>query len=796
MSFLAEDDDGVAIRPHLRKVRDGGRSGVRRGSGLSGSLLNKWNFAEGSRAAVFKKIASGGTHNRNQMRRQMDYINTKAQYTFGFSDALSDDRRQSEASLEAIADSWEASWRGAPRNGHTSHLLISFPPDTASRDAAAIAEEMCERAFGGEKEFADDRWEYIAALHTDRSHPHVHVLVNNRGVENGSWFYLSNKLEAPFTYQGFRNLMVSVAQEYGVQLEATTRYARGDLQYSPSSAQWRKGREPGQRALSDRVLGMLIDEADEWGEVATVAKMVGNARVAEVAERMIQGIATQSPISRKDFEMVLENVETAGDFEAAVKGWVDDVRDTVLTLPPDMQGKHFAEIDGVLSDMKRDYGLVIEVEGIAHPGPMANSLHADGDLLARRAEDYVPEGRDIGRETLAAAVDMFSAGVSDEDEIRKFENAKLANRQAAIISEVEKGVIAQFDGEANEFTKFEPLVTGRDGITLNGTNVCVKAELGIAFTVLANEREGGGLSVEDQRRADALLRDTAHRYGEQMRDGLVREDTREFKPHEHEDFENYSAQVKQFEQDRLREFDEAIRPYDRQEVTILSEGRIRDYTMSLRAVELANVDYSFEARPGAVADFWQKFEELSGDAGIDWQYAEGVFENDLLSDDQKREVLSSAVDPERGSKISADEMFDRVQELRGEMRANIMTPDRDYLRSFMQRLTEREYPSAAPEFANRESEREYAAALRAEFGTRGFERMAEGDYRDLESITPNRLHQRELAASVLAMAERPEHAAKFDLSREQIAQGYAAADEPHKAQRALGQSSTGDDFSL
>ena len=48
----------------------------------------------------------------------------------------------------------------------------------------------------------------------------------------------------------------------------------------------------------------------------------------------------------------------------------------------------------------------------------------------------------------------------------------------------------------------------------------------------------------------------------------------------------------------------------------------------------------------------------------------------------------------------------------------------------------------------------------------------------------------------MAMAERPEHTAKFDLSREQIAQGYAAADEPHKARRVLSQSSTGDDFSL
>ena len=290
-------------------------------------------------------------------------------------------RREPDAALSAIADRWEPGWRGTPKNGHTSHLLISFPPDTAPRDAAAIAEEMCERAFGGEKEFADDRWEYIAALHTDRTHPHVHVLVNNRGVENGSWFYLSNRLDAPFTYQGFRNLMVSVAQDYGVHLEATTRYERGDLRYSPSSAQWRQGRAPGHRALTDRVLGMLIDEADEWGEVAKAAKMVGNARVAEVAERMVQGLATRSPMSRKELDMVLETVETPEDFEAAIRGWAERMRDKVLDLPPAMQGKHFTAIGSFLDDVKQDYGVVVEVEGIAHPGPMANSLHADGDLL-------------------------------------------------------------------------------------------------------------------------------------------------------------------------------------------------------------------------------------------------------------------------------------------------------------------------------------------------------------------------------------------------------------------------------
>lgn len=606
----------------------------------------------------------------------MDYINKKAQYSFGFSEALTDETRQSQATLDAIADTWEPGWSGTPKNGHTSHLLMSFPPDTAPRDVAAIAEEICERAFGGEKEFADDRWEYVAALHTDRTHPHVHVLVNNRGIENGTWFYLSNRIEAPFTYQGFRNLMVSVAQDYGVPLEATTRYERGDLQYSPSSAQWRRQEEPGYRAKTDRLLGMLIEEAEEWGEVAKAARLVGHERVAEVAHRMIEGIASFDPMSREELDMIFGKVETPEDFATAVRGWAEEVRDTVLTLPPEMQQRHFAEMDGVLSDLKRDYGLVVEIEGIEHPGPIADSLHVDRDLLTRRAEDYLPEKSGIDRATLASAVEMFSDGLRTDDEIR----------QRAL-----------------------------------------------------------DIEVEALRRSGADAPEIAGRLPE---------------------------------------------------IEAVATRREPDYRTALAAVELANVDYSFEARSGAVADFWQAFGALSERAGIDREFAKGVFENDLLSDTQKRGVLFSAVDSTRAPELAAEEMFDAVQDARAGMRANLMTPDRDYLRSFLQRLTEREYPSAAPEFANPESEREYAAALRAEFGAKGLARIAEGDYRDLEAITPNRLHQRELAGSIMALAERSGHADKLGLSRAQIAAGYAAADEPEKAQRVLGQSNLGDDFSL
>ena len=385
--------------------------------------------------------------------------------------------------------------------------------------------------------------------------------------------------------------------------------------------------------------------------------------------------------------MVLENVETAEDFEAAVKGWAEEVRDTVLTLPLEMQGKHYAAINGVLNDLKRDYGLVVEIDGIEHPGPMANSLHANAQLLRDRAAEYHPNGNfglapdDRGWDetfdrTMDRAVEMFSAGIHTDEDI---------SRRA-------------FEYEMEDMRRLE-----YDRTAIGG---------------------------------------------------------------------------------RLLEIENA------------AKDREPDYRTALGAVELANEDYSYEARPGAVADFWRRFGALSENAGIDRDVAQGVFENDLLTDAQKIGVLSAAVDPASGPKISAVQMFEEVQGARREMRANMMTPDSAYLALFMQRLTEREYPSAAPEFANRENEREYAAALRAEFGAKGLERMAGGDYRDLAAITPNRLHQRELAASVMAIAERPEHAGKLGLTRAQIAQGYEAADEPHKARRVLGLGSTGDEYSL
>lgn len=65
---------------------------------------------------------------------------------------------------------WEDAWSGEPKNGHTTHLLLSFPADLSPKKALRIAEDWAFEMFQSGTH-VDDQWSYVAALHTDRDHP-------------------------------------------------------------------------------------------------------------------------------------------------------------------------------------------------------------------------------------------------------------------------------------------------------------------------------------------------------------------------------------------------------------------------------------------------------------------------------------------------------------------------------------------------------------------------------------------------------------------------------------------------
>ena len=187
--------------------------------------------AAGSRAAVFKLIPRGGCRTTQQLHGQLEYLLGKA-------DAVLDSRGiyEQEGSLSsedalAAAERWSQDWHGKTRTGQTSHMLMSFPAGTDTAAVRAISERICERFFEG-------RYDYIAAIHTDRDHPHTHIVVNRRGFD-GDLFTL--RVGTEYSYQSFKEAMVEIAAEHGIALEASQRLERGIIHRAPTVAQYRAG---------------------------------------------------------------------------------------------------------------------------------------------------------------------------------------------------------------------------------------------------------------------------------------------------------------------------------------------------------------------------------------------------------------------------------------------------------------------------------------------------------------------------------------------------------------------------
>ena len=133
--------------------------------------------------------------------------------------------------------------------------------------------------------------------------------------------------------------------------------------------------------------------------------------------------------------------------------------------------------------------------------------------------------------------------------------ADMSDRE--IVADIDRGVREQFDGRADEYSRFEALSVERNqaGGVVNG------AAMGAAFTTLAESRNDADVMTADQRRIDAYLRDTADLYGEHMRDGLARDNQPETDRLNDPDYERDGVQAREFSDARVREFDNAIRPY-------------------------------------------------------------------------------------------------------------------------------------------------------------------------------------------------------------------------------------------
>ena len=289
---------------------------------------------------MIKKINRGGTHSAKDLRAQFDYLFSKSEAIFGNAVAHDPNARGLAAEeRREIAEAWGDDWRGASKNGHTSHLLLSFPSHVAPAKAKLIAEAWAFEMFQSGAHQAEE-WAYVAALHTDRAHPHVHVVVNNRGLVDGQWFYMAR--EHAFNLDMMKTRMVEIAAEEGVFLDATSRAERGILSYGPSRAEIERakaqGRAPEERMREgralDEALSSMTRSAETLRGLAHLAALTGldeiATRIGAAEAALVRGgIVSAFPAS--------EHRESRVDLERHFEGWMGQALERIGARPEQEQ---------------------------------------------------------------------------------------------------------------------------------------------------------------------------------------------------------------------------------------------------------------------------------------------------------------------------------------------------------------------------------------------------------------------------------------------------------------------------
>jgi type IV secretion system T-DNA border endonuclease VirD2 len=194
--------------------------------------------------AVIRIVPHGGARTATQIRDQWLYLSRKGQVPI----------QRSERHLgiilppEHIADtalSWVEQTGGQTDDSSnykvrelTTHIVISFPEGTELIRAFAAGRSWAEEMFGSGRN--GGRFDYLTACHSDRPHPHVHLVVNRRALE-GHWLKISRR-HSTLNYDNMRSSMVEIALRFGITLEATSRAERGIVERPPTYAEYRRQR--------------------------------------------------------------------------------------------------------------------------------------------------------------------------------------------------------------------------------------------------------------------------------------------------------------------------------------------------------------------------------------------------------------------------------------------------------------------------------------------------------------------------------------------------------------------------
>ncbi|GLU27319.1 relaxase/mobilization nuclease domain-containing protein [Brucella sp. NBRC 12950] len=178
---------------------------------------------------MFRTVRSGYCSGYIGLSAQLNYVLGKAQRVIDPSGEFDGEDHIARKDTQGLASRWADSWKKTAHDGkHTMHLVASFPHGTSQSAVEGIIYDTCDELLSQGR----NRFDYIAAIHTDTNNPHGHIIVNRRNGE-GEWFYLARDHE--FTYDLFKDTLVKHARSYGVELNNSSRLSRGLGDYALDS---------------------------------------------------------------------------------------------------------------------------------------------------------------------------------------------------------------------------------------------------------------------------------------------------------------------------------------------------------------------------------------------------------------------------------------------------------------------------------------------------------------------------------------------------------------------------------
>ncbi|WP_375266934.1 relaxase/mobilization nuclease domain-containing protein [Planktotalea sp.] len=325
--------------------------------------------AAGHRAAVFKAIRGGGTHNKSQLANQLEYLTTKSTHVVDSSGFLDGKSKLERGEIKDLTERFAKRWDGGfkPKLGQTTHLLMSFPIGTRGEDVRDIATDVAERFFQTD----EGHFDYIIAVHEDRDHPHAHLVLNRRSQE-GEFFYLARNHR--FNYDDFRLAMVEEAETYGVRLEATRRVERGEVHYAPRTREVYAAKEEGrtpverERVCKDltRTLAEIANTKIMFHSLAAEASSENREDIAEVLFRAGEVLAKGG------------HVETAGGIYMAEDDTFEDLRSRYAEKVANISDLIAAKPDAERPALEKSLNAIqARVQHMQPLGLRSNSLSED-----------------------------------------------------------------------------------------------------------------------------------------------------------------------------------------------------------------------------------------------------------------------------------------------------------------------------------------------------------------------------------------------------------------------------------